>query len=330
MTAAGQVGLAQPNDHAAVNTARRRWLAKASTAVFAVAVMVYALRDKPPKDTPIPAVCISELDNATTSVVLVAPKGKCGLGHQLLSLFVGLALAGPNRRVELAPPTPCGDGDTCAWWRGGGAHDDYTVEMHQLLSLPVASHPIPLTTAVDNARPTNGVVSVHTGNSDSCCGSWCFVSRPYAILRGIDVLSKTLDGAHPSPLTRCVRDATAPPTAVWHFRSGDITLAVSPVAVARVKRLIDMRHPKVTHIVVTEVADRIRHQLWENAQVVAGRTWREDFAMLLSADILVSTGSSFPVMIHALNAAFGCNQTSGSGLAAWLRCASLGIHNCSG
>jgi hypothetical protein len=212
-------------------------------------------------------VCI--LPEPCAPIILAPPKDNPGLGHQLATLFTGAAFASEKHSLYLAR----------GWFQS--KHGNYSM-MEKYIRVPIAS--------------SDGTYAF--GNPESCCGEWCFTSRPYAVQMGMAVLKPYLD--IPCHLQRGL--------VVWHFRTGDITLVQSKAAILRMRDTIHRRHQLgLRHVFISQ---HPIHVPFDGATLHVGRTIEEDVHLLLSAQIVVGTGSSLPIMLHALSGASGCPQMS--------------------
>ena len=135
------------------------------------------------------------------------------------------------------------------------------------------------------------------------CGEharWCYDRLPGAFDRSFAALLRA-----PSPQLRSLYrppNASQAALAVWHMRTGDITLPLRRDAAVTLKRTIDDAFPRrgVRHVLVT----------YKRAALVTTFPWMDDvgltevmdsavlsdekaFAFMLRAEVVVSTGSSF-------------------------------------
>jgi hypothetical protein len=137
------------------------------------------------------------------------------------------------------------------------------------------------------------------------CGQaarWCQARMMGAMDRMFSVIS--------SVPTQFLRDKWAkrwntsePVTAIWHIRTGDITLPLRRSAAALIKRTIDKSFPRrgVRHVLVTFQSSILKttfpwfesdlsiHEVLDSKKLAD----EQAFEMMLQAEVVVSTGSSF-------------------------------------
>lgn len=168
----------------------------------------------------------------------------------------------------------------------------------------------------------NRVYRLQAGQVNSCGESvrWCYDRLPGALDRGFAAVTSA-----PTPRLKAWRavarnhtrnhsalTAVALPRAlaVWHVRTGDITLPLRQQAAAQLKRTIDSGFPNrgVRHVLVTFQAKTLAVSMpWFASALgiteVLDNAALDDvsaFRFMLGADVLVSTGSSFPHIPAAL------------------------------
>lgn len=148
-----------------------------------------------------------------------------------------------------------------------------------------------------------------TGNKDSCDGTWC-----HNVLFGGMDRATTHVLAHSPALSALAGppDASGPAQAVWHIRTGDISLPLSREAATAAKAAIERGFPRrgVEHTIVTFKRSQLHAEFpWLPSRLLAAARVldsqllqdRAAFAMMLRADVLVSTGSSFPQLAAAFS-----------------------------
>ena len=157
------------------------------------------------------------------------------------------------------------------------------------------------------------VYRLQAGTTWSCGehARWCYLRLAGALGRGLEMVS-----AAATPKLQALRsrpnNASDPVLAVWHVRTGDITLPLRRDAATALKHTIDRAFPRrgVRHVLVTYQRKDLQKSFpWMSdlglSEVLDGSTLqdKEAFEFMLSAGALVSTGSSFPHIPAGLAAA---------------------------
>jgi hypothetical protein len=144
------------------------------------------------------------------------------------------------------------------------------------------------------------------GHSCNSLVRWCYLRLPGALDRGLRAVT-----ASPSPaLQQAVErnaaafNATSKALAVWHIRTGDIVLPLRRSAATRIKETIDKAFSRrgVRHVVLTFQKKGLDASFpWLATELGMREVYDEKqlndmkaFDMMLSAQVIVSTGSSFP------------------------------------
>lgn len=142
------------------------------------------------------------------------------------------------------------------------------------------------------------IYKLQTGVIFSCgpAARWCQARMMGAMDRMFSVIS--------SVPTQFLRDKWAkrwntsePVTAIWHIRTGDITLPLRRSAAALIKHTIDKSFPRrgVRHVRILKTTFPWFESDLSIHEVLDGKKLADDqaFEMMLQAEVVVSTGSSF-------------------------------------
>ena len=159
-----------------------------------------------------------------------------------------------------------------------------------------------------NTWECNSMYKLQPGIVFSCGPTvrWCYDRFPGALERSLTATSAANTA---TPLLRTIWErwalnASGPALAVWHIRTGDITLPLRPAAAKLIKERIVRAFPRrgVRHALVTyQKSDLVKSFPWLAKELGTTEIYDEKvlndpkaFEMILSAQVLVSTGSSFP------------------------------------
>ena len=212
-----------------------------------------------------------------------------------------------------------------SFWNGGGMHAyHYSLDFNwarQVLPFPnfTAAKAHAPAGMVDSSRHLIGIDAllkswqcghiyrVQAGQYFSCgvAVRWCHELLAGALDRTLSIVS-----AMPSPHLRDLFDrnppnGSSPALAIWHIRTGDITLPLRRSAATSLKQTIDAAFKRrgVRHVALT--FDRASLQSafpWLRElgirEVLDSRNLNDAkaFVMQLHSEVLVSTGSSFPLI----------------------------------
>lgn len=156
----------------------------------------------------------------------------------------------------------------------------------------------------------NMAYKLQTGVIESCGPGirWC----QDRIFGSFDRIFPIITSSAADKLSRVwkVSNVSEPAVAVWHMRTGDLTLALRQSAAAKLKATIEEHFPKrgVRHIIATYQKKGIRSSMpWFESELgmheIVDSSSLNDldtFKLMLNAEVLVSTGSSFAHIPPAL------------------------------
>lgn len=160
----------------------------------------------------------------------------------------------------------------------------------------------------------NAVYKLQAGSLWSCnaLNRWCYDRLPGALDRTTSAVSASPTAAlrHMQVDRANLFNVSEKALAVWHIRTGDIVLPLRFAAGAKLKQLIDSSFPRrgVRHVVVTYRKAAVHAAFpWLKIELGIHEVFDElslkdadAFEMMLGAQVLVSTGSSFAHIPPAL------------------------------
>lgn len=160
----------------------------------------------------------------------------------------------------------------------------------------------------------NSIYKVQAGTTYSCnlLSRWCYERLPGALDRSLSAVSAAATPALRSMHAKSEQafNTSTQAMAVWHIRTGDIVLPLRHTAGRLLKKTIDQAFPRrgVRHVVLTyQKAAFLKAFPWFETDLGITEVFDERslvevkaFEMMLGAQVVVSTGSSFPHIPTAL------------------------------